>query len=94
MMSRYLHTIEELRKQVETFVEFYSLTDRKEALVQLGHIVNLAVRCNPRQVQGTVRKNIVQGAMQKYCLVEMFRETDPKTGVEFNKIQIIPKRGK
>ncbi len=30
--------------------------------VQLAHIINLAVRCNPRQPQGTVRKNIVAGA--------------------------------
>lgn len=94
-MSKYLETAEALRKEVKSFIERY-ITDRMhcdsaEAFVQLGHIINLAVRCNPRQPQGTVRKNIVATAMKDYCRVTMTREEDPKTGRTFNKIHIQPK---
>ena len=108
-MSRYMETANELRKNVEAFMEAFveePLTheggeqgridpqDRlitAVAAVQLGHIINLAVRCSPRPVQGTVRKNIVAEAMKKYCEVTMTKEYDEKTDNEYNKIHIIAK---
>lgn len=90
-MPKYLETANDLRKEIEHFVDAYVLTpcpDICAATIALGHIVNLAVRCNPRQSQGTVRKNIVAKAMQKYCEVQMTRETDEKTKREYNKIHI------
>lgn len=90
-MAYYLQTAEELRKEVKGFLETYSPANEehaKDMARTLGHIVNLAIRCNPRQPQGTVRRNIVATAMKDYCLVTMTRETDEKTSREFNKIHI------
>jgi hypothetical protein len=58
------------------------------AAVQLGYIINLAVRCSPRPVQGTVRKNIVAEAMKSYCKVTMTKEYDEIRETEYNKIHI------
>lgn len=99
-MARYLDTASDLRKEVNSFMEAYvkdnhpmveDSANMKEAAVQLGHIINLAVRCSPRAVQGTVRKNIVATAMGKFCEVAMTQEVDEKTGRNFNKIHITPK---
>jgi hypothetical protein len=87
----YLQTAEELRKAIVSFMNFLDGaedSEKKAAAVELGHIVNLAVRCSPRPVQGTCRKNIVSAAVRDYCRVSMTREVDPKTGKEFNKIHI------
>jgi hypothetical protein len=94
-MARYLQVAEELRKEVESFMESFLDVKKPDgpAAVALGHIINLAVRCNPRQAQGTVRKNIVQTAMRNYCRVTMDRLTDPKTGRSYNKISIASKDG-
>ena len=103
-MARYMETAAQLRKEVESFINLYVKVDSalptmseelaREAAVKLGHIVNLAVRCNPRQAQGTVRKNIVQEAVKAYCNVTMTREHDEATDREYNKIHITPKGGK
>lgn len=95
-MSRYLETAAKLKDEINAFMQqFVNDIDQmepqkfmEEAAVALGHIINLAVRCNPRQSQGTVRKNIVATAMKDYCNVSMTRETDERTGREFNKIHI------
>lgn len=58
---------------------------------QIGHIINLAIRCCPRGVQHTVRKNIVEKAVGKYCRVRMTEETDERTGNTFHKIHIEPR---
>lgn len=62
-----------------------------EAARQLGYIINLAVRCAPRAVQSTVRKNIVQEAVGRYCDVTMTQEEDKVTGRTYNKIHITSK---
>ncbi len=97
-MARCLETAEQLRKEVESFITTELTGTRthegpevNQVAARLGHIVNLAVRCNPRQSQGTVRKNIVAIAMRDYCKVTMTRETDEITGYEFNQICIRPK---
>lgn len=92
-MARYLETADQLRKEVESFMVAITLEDADmgQLAVQLGHIINLAVRCNPRQAQGTVRKNIVAKAMMKYCSVTMTKEYDERTDRQFNKIHIKPR---
>jgi hypothetical protein len=90
-MSRYLETAQQLGNDVEKFVECYiSLKDRPVAVRALGHLLHLAVRCNPRQIQGTVRKNIITEAIGKYCSVRMTKEHDEQTGRKYNKIHIEP----
>lgn len=87
----YLQTAEELRKAVVSFMAHLDGADdseKKDAVVEIGHIINLAVRCSPRPVQGTCRKNIVSTAMRDFCRVTMTREVDPTTGKDFNKIHI------
>lgn len=64
---------------------------KRELAKRIGYIVNLAIRACPRGVQGTVRKNIVQEAVKDYCHVTMTRETDERTGREYNKIHITSK---
>lgn len=99
MAGRYLETARQLKGEVDTFMErFVGDLDvgdlegfKRQASVALGHIINLAVRCNPRQSQGTVRKNIVATAMEDHCKVTMTRERDERTGKEFNKIHISAK---
>jgi hypothetical protein len=95
-MTRYLETAEDLRKEVREFLVQYCghlpTLGLRQAVVQLGHIINLAIRCSPRPVQGTCRKNIVAKAMQDYCDVRMTRERDPDTGRDYNKIHINPKK--
>ena len=60
-----------------------------QAAVQLGHLLNLAVRCAPRGVQHTVRKNIVATAMQRYCHVGMTKHlSEDGSGHEYFKINI------
>lgn len=78
-MARYLQTVEKLRQEVDGFL----LKNPEACPVELGHIINLAVRCSPRAVQGTVRKNIVSGAMTNHCDVTMTKEPEG-----FNKIHI------
>ena len=94
-MPRYLETADQLRKEVESFldcfVQYEGFVSRAEAAVQLGHIVNLAVRCSPRGVQHTVRKNIVATAMKKYCRVSMTQVMDETTGSSYYKITIVPR---
>lgn len=92
-MARYLETARELGKDVESLIEYLTLPepDMEQVAVKIAHIVNLSVRCSPRGVQGTVRKNIVQEAVRKYCRVSMTKETDERTGRSYNKIHISPK---
>ena len=95
-MPKYLETAADLKKEVDALM--YLITSDMEvdpavAAKQIGYIINLAVRCSPRGVQGTVRKNIVATAMKDYCRVWITRETDERTGREFNKIHIEPKEG-
>jgi len=93
-MARYMELSAELSKLVDKFMEqFVDDEFFDDAGVQMGHIINLAVRCNPRQPQGTVRRNIVGTAMKRFCDVHMSKEFDEKTGREYNKIHIKPKDG-
>lgn len=86
-MAKYLETAAKLRKEIDDFVQAYGIPP--EGLVQLGYIVNLAVRCAPRPVQGTVRKNIVAEAVRSHPLrVTMSKAVDPISCREFNKIDI------
>lgn len=97
-MTRYLETARELQKEVDSFLGLVDWSTQDVsfglACVQLGHIINLAVRCNPRQPQGTVRKNIVETAMANHCKVSMTKELkdpeEPSKGT-YNKIHIVAK---
>lgn len=91
-MARYLEVAAELNENIKQFVASYLPDLPPEAAVQLGHIVNLAVRCCPRPVQGTVRKNIVEKAVGDWCRVTMTKGFDERTQKSFNKINIIPKQ--
>lgn len=87
----YQERISQLRVEVESFINRLfgeGFDHENEAAQVLGYIVNMAVRCNPRQPQHTVRKNIVSGAVGRYCTVWMTEETDERTGKTFNKIHI------
>jgi len=97
-MARYLEIAEQLQKKVKQFVESNLLRGNSVcnevdsvAVEDLGHIINLAVRCNPRQSQGVVRENIVKVAMRNYCDVTMTKERDGETGREYNLIHISAK---
>jgi len=100
-MARYLEVAEQLQSHVKAFVEMFIVGDDtgldiipkpdEKAVEDLGHIINLAVRCNPRQSQRVVRKNIVEVAMRNYCDVSMTKEYDEKTRREFNLIHISAK---
>lgn len=101
-MAHYLEVADELRKEVESFVEDITnqsddgdgnigMSPESAFAKRLGHIINLAIRCCPRGVQHTVRKNIVEKAVGKYCRVHMTEETDERTGNTFHKIHIEPR---
>jgi len=77
-MARYLETAEELRKEVNALIDRVNNMGGELDVVKLGHIINLAVRCSPRGVQHTVRKNIVATAMADHCRVTMTEM--PKSG--------------
>lgn len=48
----YLETAEELRQEVEVYLDTYCGEDQvHEAAVKIGHIINLAIRACPRGVQ-------------------------------------------
>ena len=93
-MPRYLETAAKLNERVEDLFAFVESTHpvdgpyEDQLAIMLAHIVNLSVRCNPRQSQGVVRKIIVEIAMGARCNVSMTRETDADTGREFNQIHI------
>ena len=99
-MPRYIETASRLQGEIQTFLDGHFGKDadlspqamgaKCHAARQLGYIVNLAVRCAPRSVQSTVRKNIVQIATRGYCNIGMRKATDPVTGKEYNKISILP----
>jgi hypothetical protein len=102
-----MEVAEDLGKEVESFVEgnllqlHPGLEDGdpcgrdtlliNQMVVQLGHIINLAIRCSPRGVQHTVRLNIVKEAVGKYCRVTMTEETDERTQRTYHKIHITPR---
>lgn len=88
----YLETAEELRQEVEVYLDTYCGEDQvHEAAVKIGHIINLAIRACPRGVQHTVRKNIVATAVKDYCRVSMTECTDERTGRSYHKINIEPR---
>jgi hypothetical protein len=98
-MPRYMETATQLHDQIRSFlVEHFGfdkelspeeLQKKFNAAKEIGFIVNLAVRCAPRSVQGTVRKNIVAKAVEGYCDVGMHKVTDKNTGRSYNKISIV-----
>jgi hypothetical protein len=106
-MARYMETADDLRKEVESFVEGNLLQlhpgledgdpcGRDSELInqmvcQIGHMINLAIRACPRGVQHTVRLNIVREAVGRYCKVTMTEETDERTGRSYHKIHISPR---
>ena len=90
-MAYYMEAAGKLKSDVDSFLQFVPIEDVPAAAVALGHIINSAVLCNPRKPHGTVRKNIVVEAMKSYCKVTMTKETDERTGREFNKIHILAK---
>ncbi len=94
-MPRYLETARKLREEVQSFVNNFILVDRHgetpDSIVQLAHIINLAIKCSPRGIQSTVRKNIVAMAVKDYCNVTMTKEFNESTGRHFNKIHIVSK---
>ena len=99
-MARYLEGAGDLAKEVERFMtaffspEGFDKVDdhiRNQAVSQLGHIINLAIRACPRGVQHTVRLNIVKEAVGKYCRVTMSEEVDERTQRTFHKIHITPR---
>ena len=90
-MARYLETVAQLKAEVDDFILNYVACDseQRNAAIQLGHIINLAVRSCPRGVQGTVRKNIVGGAMADHCVVSMDKVPKDNDPTEtYNRINI------
>lgn len=94
-MPHYLETAADLNKQVEKFIGvFIDKNEHAQAAVELAHIINRAVLCNPRKPQGIVRKRIVQTAMGNRCTVTMIREPYERrdgTMSTYNKIHINPR---
>jgi len=93
-MARYMEIAGDLRKEVDSFLNQFiheEYDTPEEAAKQIGHMINLAVRCAPRPVQSTVRLNIVREAVGKYCMVTMTEETDERTGNTYHKIHITPR---
>ena len=100
-MPRYMETAAQLALSVQTFLDHIHGVDedldpdqlkaKREDAHQLGYIINLAVRCAPRSVQSTVRRNIVERAIRPYCTVTMNKFEDPDTKRTYNKISIMPK---
>ena len=77
-MLRYLETAGILHTEVEAFLEKHflettpeRLEEKNHAAADLAYIINLAVRCAPRSVQRTVRRNIVAAAVKDRCTVDM-----------------------
>lgn len=90
-MAHYLETAQQLKELVNQFMEQHGseLAEANSKMaVDLGMIINLTVRCNPRQSQGVVRKNIVETAMTSWCTVTMSKEHDTQTQRSFNRIHI------
>ena len=85
-MARYLETAREANAIVERL--HHQLNFTPQQMEDLGHLVNLIVRCAPRAVQSTVRKNIVQTAMGRHCRVRMEKIYDDKTDRAYNKVTI------
>lgn len=97
-MPRYLDVSEDLRKEVNNFLDTFVRPDdlgrfdpQPRAAVALGYIINLAIRACPRGVQHTVRKNIVATALKDHCNVSMSECFDEKSGQSYNKIEITSK---
>lgn len=88
-MAKYVQTAQELQQKVEQLGQRFNMTNAD--IAEVGHIVNLAIRCCPRGVQHTVRKNIVDIVTQGRCNVSMTEVTDPKTGYSYHKIDITPR---
>jgi len=90
-MAYYLERAEDLKELVDTFVEEFldgfDVNKKNDALIQLGYIINLAIRCNPRQPQGTVRRNIIQKAIGDHVVVSMTKEVSER-GSTYNKLHL------
>ena len=105
-MAQYMEIASDLRKEVESFVEGNLLDLRpglesgdpcgrdsqliNQMVVQIGHMINLAIRACPRGVQHTVRLNIVKEAVGRYCQVTMTEESS-LLGNIYHKIHITPR---
>jgi len=85
-MAKYLDTARQLQDLVEAFAVQKGLENADVA--KIGEMINLAIRCCPRGVQHTVRKNIVDVAVGKFCHVSM-HEVQGERG-SFHAIEITP----
>lgn len=85
-MARYMQIASDMRGKVDVLAKRLNMSN--DDVADLAYIINLAVRACPRAVQSTVRGNIVGTAVKDYCDVAMTKETDKKTGRQFNKIVI------
>lgn len=87
-MARYLDTAKQLNDLVEAFAAQKNLNNADVA--RIGEIINLAIRCCPRGVQHTVRKNIVETAIGKRCFVSM-TEVVESPDRSYHRIEITPR---
>ena len=93
-MARHLKTAEEaaeeLRKAVNAFLETHCENDGQgvspDGVVELGHIVGLAVRCNPHYPHEVLQ--LIATAMKDHCEVTLVRDRD------YNRINIVAKQGR
>lgn len=95
-MPKYMETAGQLKERVEELLRVLStyLPDDgsiASVAVDIGHIINLAVRCAPRAVHHTVRKNIVSKAVGSYCKVQMIEMVDLISSKKYHQIDISPK---
>ena len=88
-MAKYLEFARELRNSVDVFLGMWvDESDRNVAAVALGHIINSAVLCNPRKPQHTVRKNIVETAMEGQAVFVSMKEETSENGYTYHKLSV------
>lgn len=87
-MARYEKIAADMRTKVIALAKRCEMSPTDVA--DLAYIINLAVRCAPRAVHSTVRRNIVAMAVKDYCRVDMLEEYDALTKKKFHRIRIQP----
>lgn len=78
----------DLREKFKTFMEKNNLP--KAVAVDLAYIVNVAVRCSPRNFHATCRQRIVAAATKDFCDIGMTKEIG-HDGYTYNIISIVEK---
>ncbi len=93
-MPRYMETAAKANEVAKKLISMVAEGAQPQAAEMIAQLVNLGIRCAPRAVQSTVRKNAVERAVRGLPVeITMEQRTDPQSRKTYNALITKPKGG-